>query len=130
MEEQKLPARRLAGKGEWDYDYVNDILFFKIKDREYVRSIQMDRFAVDVDVENFIVGIQIFDASEFLRTPKIALKNVGQWRFTAAVDDNRLEVRIDFVAIVRNKKIRQQPIIVEPLKEDLPDSEVELIEAR
>ena len=35
MKEQE---RHLEGIGEMDYDYLNDILFFKVKDREYEKS--------------------------------------------------------------------------------------------
>ena len=38
----KTQNRLLEGKGEVDYDYTNDILFFKIKDREYDRSLEFE----------------------------------------------------------------------------------------
>lgn len=116
--------RHLEGKGEWDYDYVNDILFFKTKNREYSRSIEMHRFVVDVDEENFVVGIQIFDASEFFGLSKEALRTIKKWQFQATIAENRLEVRLVFQTIFRNKIIEPRPIIIEPLKEPLPDSKV------
>ena len=36
----KQANRHLTGEGEMDYDYLNDILFFKVKEREYDRSLE------------------------------------------------------------------------------------------
>jgi uncharacterized protein YuzE len=119
-----MKRRHLEGKGEFDYDYLDDILFFKVKDREYSRSIEMDRFTLDIDEENFIVGIQIFDASEFFGIRKEILRNVSKWQFQASMDNNRLEFRLMFQAVFRNKIIEPRPIIIEELKEKLPDSKV------
>ena len=117
-------TRHLEGKGELDYDYVNDILFFKVKGREYDRSIEADRFAIDIDKEGFVVGIQIFDASEFLGVDKIQLQQVRQWKFAAIVGEGRIEIRIVFETVYRNKQVIHKPIITEPLKKPLPASEV------
>ena len=36
-----MTQNRLEGKGEVDYDYKHDILFFKVKSREYAKSIEL-----------------------------------------------------------------------------------------
>jgi|SRR3989338_3800639 len=117
-------TRHLEGKGEFDYDYVEDIIFFKVKDRNYEKSLELDRIVVDIDEENYIVGIQIFGASEFLGIGKEALRNIKKWLFQASTDGKRLEIRIVFQTIVRNKIIEPRPIIIEELREFLPDSKV------
>ena len=124
MEQESKKRRELVGKGEFDYDYVNDILFFKTKNRNYDRSIEMDRFSIDVDEENFVVGIQIFDASEFFGLGKELLRNVKKWQFQASVDENRLEIRLIFQTVFRNKIIEPRPMIIEELDEPLPNSKV------
>lgn len=113
-----------TGKGEFDYDYSHDILFFKIKDREYGRSMEIDNLVVDIDKKDFVVGLQVFDASEFLQIPKIALKSIDQWKLDTKIEENRLEVRLLFRAVQRNKVLEMKPIILEPLKEPLPNSEM------
>jgi len=75
----KQANRHLTGEGEMDYDYINDILFFKVKNREYDRSLEFENLVIDIDSENFIIGIQIFDASKFLRMDKSALRAVPKW---------------------------------------------------
>jgi len=124
MIEMASEYKHLNKLGEYDYDYSNDVLFFKVKDREYSRSIELDDLVVDIDKENFVVGVQIFDASEFLRVSKENLRNVRRWKMQASVDQNTLEVRLMFQTIYRNKLIEPRPIIIQQLKEPLPDSKV------
>ncbi len=118
MTEKKL----LNAKGEADYDFENDILFFKVKNREYEKSVELDRFAIDIDDENFVVGMQIFEASKFLGVPKEFLCAIKRWAFQATVAENRLEIRLMFQVLSRNRVIEKNPIIIEPLKISMPNS--------
>lgn len=120
----KATRRILEKKGEVDYDYLEDILFFKVKDREYSRSVEMGSLVVDIDEEDFITGIQIFDASQFFGLSKEQLRGVRKWQFKASIEGNRLEIRLVFQVIFRNKIIEPRPIIVEKLDETMPDSKV------
>ena len=119
--------------GEVDYDFKQDILFFKTKDREYAQSIEMDNLVLDVDSKGLIVGIQLFDASSFLRLSKSALLNIPHWEFTTKVDKmnvsgkdvTRIEIRLLFNVKVRNKIVEKNPIIMpQPISLDLPVSEM------
>lgn len=113
--------RHLEGKGEMNYDYVNDILFFKIKDREYDFSLEFQNIVVDVDKEEYIVGIQIFDASEFFRVNKRHLKDAHKWRFEAKIEGNSIELRLFYQIIIRNQIKEVTPIIVQENTSNLPD---------
>ena len=120
-----MTTRALREKGEVDYDFVEDILLFKVKNREYDRSIEANNFIVDIDKGNFIVGVQIFDASRFLGLGKVILRNVSKWRFCAHIHENVIEIRLNFQIIYRNRIIQKEPIIVESLgQRNLPASEV------
>jgi len=107
--------RTLEAKGEMDYDYVNDILLFKVKDREYNFSLEFQNMVVDVDNEQFIVGIQIFDASKFLKIEKEHLRKIARWQFKARLQDNEFRIDLYYQIIVRNKTINNNiyPIIVQ-----------------
>ena len=121
--------RQLNSKGEMDYDYSNDILFFKSKNREYSRSKEFSNIVLDIDKEDFIVGIQIFDASKFLRIPKIALRNVPKWQFQATILDNKIEIRLVFQVVYRNKRVEKNPIIMTETEDNLPNSRLIAVEA-
>ncbi len=119
-----MKEKYLNGKGELDYDYKHDILFFKTTERSYKKSIELDNIVLDIDSEGFIVGIQIFEASKFLGLPKLSLRKVPRWKFIAKVDEGRIEIRLVFKTMIRNKIIENRPIIVGPVKEPLPNSEL------
>ena len=126
MEKQKVIKKPMQGKGEADYDFKQDILFFKTKDRKYAKSIELlDNIVVDVDKEGFLVGIQIFDASEFLNVDKKELLLIPKWVFNANVyDGNRIDIRLIFQIKVRNKIVEKNPIIAQQINQKLPNSEM------
>ena len=107
--------RSLEAEGEMDYDYVNDILLFKVKNREYDFSIEFQNMVVDVDEEQFIVGIQIFDASKFLKIGKEHLRKITNWQFKAKLQDNEFRIDLYYQVVVRNQVVNNNiyPIIVQ-----------------
>lgn len=119
-----MKPKHLKAKGQVDYDYKNDILFFKTKEREYVKSIELENIILDIDKEGFVVGIQIFEASKFLNVSKSMLLKIPNWEFSANVNEGRIEVRLVFKIEKRNKIIEKNPIIMEPISEPLPNSEL------
>lgn len=119
-----MKNRFLKGKGEIDYDYKHDILFFKTKEREYAKSIELDNIVLDIDKEEFIVGIQILEASKFLHLKKSTLLKIPNWEFNAKVEEGRIEIRLTFRIEVRNKTVEKNPIIMQQLLEPLPNSEL------
>ncbi len=118
----KCVLKQLKAKGEADYDYKYDILFFKTTERDYVKSIELENIVLDVDKEGFIVGIQIFEASKFLDVSKGMLLKIPRWEFIANVNEGRIEIRLLFKVAVRNKIIEKNPIIMESVSEPLPNS--------
>ena len=115
--------RHLEGKGAMDYDYVNDILFFKIINREYDRSLEFENMVIDIDDEAFIVGLQIFDASKFLGISKTNLK-IKTWQFKAKIMPESIEIRLTCEVNIRNKVRELNPIIVQQNTEQLPNSQM------
>ncbi len=117
-----MTIKNVKCKGEFDYDYKHDILFFKSAERDYVKSLELDNVVLDLDREGFIVGIQIFEASEFLRMSKSVLLKIPQWSFEAKFIDGKIEVRLMFQIVIRNKVIKNNPIIIQQTSEKLPNS--------
>ena len=108
----------MEGKGKLDYDYVNDVLFFKVDGREYAFSVEFQNMVLDIDEENFIVGIQIFEASKFLRMSKINLMEIPKWRFSSKLENNTIEIRLDYKVKLRNKILEKNPIIIQENKSE------------
>jgi len=94
-----------TGKGEFLYDFNNDTLMFKIKDRDYKNSVEFQNFIADVDEEGFVTGIRIMDASKVFGIDKYTLRNVVSWEFKTIVEHGMITIRLNFVGKVRNKEV-------------------------
>ncbi len=94
-----------TGKGEVLYNFTNDILMFKVKDRDYKISAEFQNFVADIDTEGFVTGIRIFDASKVFGIDKYTLKNIFKWRFDAFIENGTITIRLNFVGKVRNKEV-------------------------
>jgi len=117
-----MKGKHLEAEGEMDYDFVNDILFFKVADREYDYSIEFQNMVVDIDSDKFIVGIQILDASKFLRIDKAHLRKISKWRFEAKLQDKEFRIDLNYQVIVRNQVVNNNvfPIIMQHEGASLP----------
>ncbi len=112
------------GKGEMDYDYANDILFFKVEHREYDHSIELEDVVLDVDKEGYITGIQIFGASNIFNIDKDALKNIQKWEFKVKIENKIVSMQLMFEMLKRNKIIERGQNLVRESSSLLTDSEV------
>ena len=127
--------RCLKGRGECDYDFVHDILFFKVKNRQYEKSIEIGNMVVDIDSESFIVGLQIFEASKYFMIPKNYIRVVMNWRLETSSEQisetkSRLEIRLMFQVKIRNRIVQPRPIITENVNDQLEDSVMVCVPAR
>ena len=121
---KNIKEKNLEEKGEMDYDYINDVLFFKVKNREYDYSLEFQNMVIDIDEEEFIVGIQIFDASMFLNISKTNLREIPKWQFKARINKGIIELRLFYQICIRNKIIEKNPIIIQENKSNLPSPQL------
>ncbi len=113
------------GEGAFDYDYKNDTLFFKIKNRKYDISIEFDDIVVDVDKEGFMTGVQIFGASKMFKIPKEGLRNIKYFEFDTKAEGNIITIRVLFRYARRNKMlIERGENLMREASAPLKDSEV------
>ena len=122
------PKRYLnaKGKGEFSYDYRNDILLFKMKNRDYLKSIDFDNFTIDIDSKGFITGIRIFDASKVFGLTKLALLNIKNFEFNAHAEDKIITIQLKFTSVLRNKPVIKgsENFVREALHSKIEDSQL------
>jgi uncharacterized protein YuzE len=123
MSEKHLDAK---GEGEQIYDYDNDVLLFKVKEREYLKSLDFDNFIIDIDTEGFIIGMRVFDASKIFNIDKYGLKNIKGFEFKSKIEDKVINLQLKFTYELRNKQIAIQGenFTREALNSKINDSEV------
>lgn len=90
------------------YDFKEDILLFKIRERNYKKSVELQNFVADIDEEGFVTGVRVFDASKVFGMGKYALKNITYMEFTSHVENNVITITCKFVSKVRNKAVPEQ----------------------
>ena len=121
----KMKHLNAPGKGEYIYDYRNDTLLFKIRDRNYKVSIDFDNLVVDVDEEGYMTGLRIFDASQVFKLSKLALSNVKSFEFHTKVEDKVISIQLRFNCILRNSVVKQgQDFVREAVDSSIKNSEV------
>jgi len=113
-----------TGKGEMDYDYSNDILFFKVKEREYDHSIELEDVVLDVDKEGYITSIQIFGASKMFSVDKSDLRNVKKWEFKVRAEGKVISIQLMFEMMRRNQVVERGQNLIRESSSLLTDSEV------
>ncbi len=116
--------RYLNKSGEFDYDFRSDILFFKVKDREYSHSIELSSLVIDFDEEDFIVGLQIINASNIFKIPREQLRGVNGFQMQTEIEDGVIQINVSFNIVLRNKKTEYKPIIFERIDENIPNSKM------
>lgn len=93
------------GKGEFIYNYRNDVLTFRIRDRNYRKSVEFQNFVVDIDEEDFVTGMRIFDASKVFGIDKYILRDIANGEFKASIENGVITITLKFVGRIRNKLI-------------------------
>src|SRR3989344_1548954 len=102
MAEKRLDG---TGKGEFLYDFTNDILMFKVKDRDYKISAEFQNFVADIDTEGLVRGTGVFEPSGEFGIEKKTWKNIVKWRFDTFIEEGMITIRLNFVGKVRNKEV-------------------------
>jgi len=96
---------KAPGKGQFIYDYKHDILLFKIKGRNYKRSVEFKNFVIDIDDEEFVTGIRFFSACKLLGVERFVLTKIMEGEFSARIEKDAISVTLKFVAKYRNRRI-------------------------
>ena len=107
-----------------DYDYTEDTLFFKVKERDYDHSIELEDVVLDIDKEGYITGIQIFGASKMFNVDKDTLRNVQKWEFTVRTEGKIIFIQLIFEMLRRNQIVERGQNLVRESSTLLTDSEV------
>mgnify|MGYP003965951075 CR=1 FL=1 len=119
-----MGKKNLKEKGEMDYDYANDILFFKVKDRDYNHSIELDDLVLDANKDGDITGLQIFGASKMFDIDKDTLRNITKWEFKVRIEGKIISIQLIFEMLRRNQVVERGQNLIRESSSSLTDSEV------
>ena len=119
-----METKHLTGKGEIDYDYENDILFLKVKNRTYDHSLELDDMVLDVDEEGYIIGIQLFGASQTFNTNKDSLQSIKKWEFKIKTEEKIISLQLTFEIIQQDHIVERGQNVIRETSSILVNSQV------
>src|SRR3989338_1676025 len=86
-----------TGKGEFLYDYNNDILMFKIKDRDYKNSVEFQNFVkwgFKTSVESGMITVRLSFVGQ-VRNKEVPVENFTQQLTTSLNGHNLIDSSVE-----------------------------------
>jgi len=90
---------------KYDYDLQNDSIFFYGEDKKYKSSVELEGVILDFNNEDYLMGIEILDASEKFNVSKADLVNIKNFDATIIISKENIDVRMKMEYYKRNKLI-------------------------
>lgn len=90
---------------KYDYDFQNDTIFFYVDNDKYVSSMDLDGIILDLNEDNFIMGIEILNASKKFNSSKAGLRDIHHFSATIEISKKNIEVSMKLEIVKRNKLI-------------------------
>ena len=88
-----------------DYDLQNDSIFFYGEDNNYKSSIDFDGIVIDFNEEDYLMSIEILDASEKFNFSKQDLLNIKNFHATIEVTKENIELTMNLKISKRNRLV-------------------------
>jgi len=92
---------------KYDYDFQNDTIFFYGENDKYKFSVDLDGIILDVNEDNYIMGIEILDASKKFNFSKSDLRAISEFSATIKTNEKNIEINMKLEIIKRNKLINR-----------------------
>lgn len=90
-----------------DYDFENDTILFYGGSDKYKFSMDLDGIILDVNEDNYIMGIEILDASKKFKFSKSDLRDISKFSATIKTNEKNIEVNMKLKINKRNKLINR-----------------------
>jgi len=88
-----------------DYDLQNDSILFYGEDNNYKSSLDLDGIVLDFNEEDYLMSIEILDASERFNVSKHDLLNIKNFIATVEITKETIEVTMNLTISKRNKLV-------------------------
>ena len=86
-----------------DYDYDNDVIFFYNEDKSYDFSIDAEGIILDLSEDNYVMDIEIFNASKRFGVSKSDLRAVKRFEAEINIDRDNIEISMKLEIQKRNR---------------------------
>lgn len=96
----------------YDYDLLNDSIFFSQKGEKYRSSQEFDGIILDFSEDDNLMNLEMLDVSQKFHISKYDLLNLKEFNATIAIDEKNIKVTMKIGILKRNKIL---PKVIEAL---------------
>ena len=86
-----------------DYDYDNDVIFFYNENKSYDFSIDTEGIILDLSEDNYVMDIEISNASKRFGVSKSDLRAVKRFKADINIDKDNIEISMKLEILKRNR---------------------------
>lgn len=102
---EKMP--RMTELSKIDYDLENDSVFIYGSGKQYKKSIDLDDIILDMSEDDYIMAIEILDASKKFNVLKMDLLNVKSFAADIEITEDTIKINMKINIIKRNNSINK-----------------------
>lgn len=100
----------------YDYDLLNDSIFFSQKGEKYRSSQEFDGIILDFSEDDNLINLEMLDVSQKFHISKSDLLNLK--KFSATIDINEENIKVTMkIGILKRNKLR--PMVIEALTSNI-----------
>lgn len=96
---------RMSEGNRCDYDLQNDSIFFYGGDNNYKSSIDLDGIIIDFNEANYLMSIEILDASERFKISKYNLQHIKSFSMAIKITEENIQVTMNIEISIRNGSV-------------------------
>jgi len=101
MSEQK--EKKQLNVKTYDYDLLNDSLFFYKEGEKYRSSIEFNGIILDFSEDDNVINLEMLDVSEKFHISKSDLLNLKKFDATIIINEDNIKVTMKMAILKRNK---------------------------
>jgi len=96
---------RMSKGNKYDYDLQNDSIFFYGEYKNYKSSIDLDGIIIDFNEENYLMSIEILDASERFGVSRYSLRDIKIFNATIKITKDNIQLTMAIEIAKRNGSV-------------------------
>jgi len=107
MNEHKEKKYLKVKTKSYDYDLVNDSIFFYKEDEKYKSSLEFNGIILDFNEENNVMNVEMLDASTKFQISKSDLLNIKNLDAIINIDKENIKMTVKMEILKRNKVLEK-----------------------
>lgn len=87
----------------YDYDFLNDSIFFYKEGEKYRSSLEFNGIILDFSEDDNLMNLEMLDVSEKFKVSKIDILSLKQFNATIHIDKENIKINMTMEVLKRNQ---------------------------